>query len=357
MKVDSITVYQLDIPIIERYELSFGTVESFQTFLVIVRSGERVAIGETTPLCGYNWEDCKSVQQYLMDAVPGVVGQDAQEAVNTVMETRGDNYFAATSLCTALEFLDENLCQNIPETDVPLVGIVSGSDLDVILESIKKQRSWGYSCIKVKVGGDHAVEKDLLKIQTIYKNFPDLPLRVDANKGYTLDEALYFVNGIQGFNVEEFEQPFPVNSWDDMELLYGNRGEVNIMLDESIDTREELAEALSRRCCNYVKFKLMKHSSVKYMVELIKMAKEGGLSVIIGNGVASDIGCYHELLIQAGTGCVLAGEMNGFLKQKQSILTMPLEFKNGCVRVGGIRNMDLNQKIVSQYLVKKETFS
>ncbi|HID69563.1 MAG TPA: hypothetical protein EYP35_03680 [Desulfobacterales bacterium] len=357
MKIDSITVLHLDIPITEAYELSFGTVESFQTFLVLVRSGERLGIGETTPLYGYNWEDSQSVQQYLMESAPGLIGCDPGEAVKSIMESRGNNYFAATSLCTALEFLDVDLFQNISGTVVPLVGIVSGSDMESILRSIKKQKSQGFRCVKVKVGGSHDVEKDLLKIKSISSRFPELPLRIDANKGYSLEEALYFVDGIQEYNVEEFEQPFPVDAWDDMEVLYGNRGRINMMLDESIDTREELAEAINRGCCNYVKFKLMKHSSVKYMLDLIEIAKAAKLKIIIGNGVASDIGCYHEMLIQAGTGSVLAGEMNGFLKQKQSILAVPLEFRNGCVRIKGAGGTQVNRSVVDQYLVKKETFS
>jgi len=357
VKIDSITVLQLDIPIKEAYELSFGTVESFQTFLVLVRSGERLGIGETTPLYGYNWEDSQSVQQYLMQTAPGLIGSDTEEALSSLMENRGNNYFAATSLCTAVEFLDVNLFRNISDTVVPLVGIVSGSDTESILKSIKKQIRQGFRCVKVKVGGSSDVEKDLLKIRQISTRFPELPLRIDANKGYSLEEARYFVDGIQEYSVEEFEQPFPVDAWDDMEVLYENRGRINIMLDESIDTREELAEAISRKCCNYVKFKLMKHSSVKYMLELIEMAGAAQLKIIIGNGVAGDIGCYHELLIQAECGAVLAGEMNGFLKQNQSILELPLEFRDGGVRIHGAGNIRVNRSVVDQYLVKKEIFS
>jgi len=356
VRIDSITVYKLEIPITERYQLSFGSIESFQTFLVLIESGQRTGIGETTPLHGYNWEDHQSVHQFLMDSVPQLIGLHVSEARNTVTKNRGNNYFAATSLCSAMELLENDLFEDVPVTDVPLVGIVSGSDIESILKSIKKQQSQGYTCVKVKVGGENGVERDVSKIKSIYNFFPNLPLRVDANKGYTYDEALYFVKQIQECNIEEFEQPFPVGSWDEMERLSRHRGKIKLMLDESIDTKEELAEAISRRCCDFVKFKLMKHSSVYDMLDLIKMAREAGLEVIIGNGVAADIGCHHEALIQAKTGGVIAGEMNGFLKQKESILKQPLSFERGSVRVGGGVKTELNQKVVERYLVKKEVF-
>lgn len=357
MKIEKITLYNLEIPIVERYELSFGSIDSFQTSLVEIQSGNQRGIGETTPLEGYNWESNQSVWQFLMDFSPKIVGMDVLEARDFVMESRGNNYFAATAFCSALEFVKDDFFQNIPSVDIPLVGIVSGHDLEGILTSVSKQKEMGYSCVKVKVGGGNDVEKDVDKINVINKHFPEMPLRVDANKGYTHEEALYFVDQIQAFNIEEFEQPFPVDSWDEMEDLSKRKGKISLMLDETIDTLDELHEAIRRKCCDFVKFKLMKHSSIDYMFKLIETAKSAGLKVIIGNGVASDIGCYHEALIQAKMGCEFSGEMNGFLKQKNSILKYPLRFERGKLSVSGYFNVELNDEVIKRYLVKKETFT
>ena len=60
----------------------------------------------------------------------------------------------------------------------------------------------------------------------------------------------------------------------------------------------------------------------------IETAKKYGLKVILGNGAAGEISCYHEALVSSKM-ITRAGEMNGFLKQKESILTEGLKTQGG----------------------------
>ncbi len=78
----------------------------------------------------------------------------------------------------------------------------------------------------------------------------------------------------------------------------------------------------------YVKFKLMKAGSISRLKKLIDHAHALGFEVVVGNGVAGDIGCLHELWGASGR-VHLARETNGFLKSVESLLAEPLRVVHG----------------------------
>ena len=63
-----------------------------------------------------------------------------------------------------------------------------------------------------------------------------------------------------------------------------------LMLDESIGGEEDLRRASGIPNVRYVKFKLMKSGSIARLRRLMARAAALGLGVVVGNGVAADIG-------------------------------------------------------------------
>jgi len=111
------------------------------------------------------------------------------------------------------------------------------------------------------------------------------------------------------------------------------RDKVPLMLDESINTMRDLDRAIGNECCDYVKFKLMKHGSFRRINQLIERALSANLQVIIGNGVQTEWACMQEAQLLARIDMPKAGENNGFLKQKISLLKNPIFFCNGMMTV------------------------
>jgi L-alanine-DL-glutamate epimerase-like enolase superfamily enzyme len=105
---------------------------------------------------------------------------------------------------------------------------------------------------------------------------------------------------------------------------------VPLMLDEAITGEEDLDRTIETGCAKAVKFKLMKAGSLTHLEKLIEKALDAGLKVILGNGVATDIGCAHEAQAAARTGLTNhAGEMNGFLKTTEHLLQPVLQAEKG----------------------------
>lgn len=346
--IENIRIYQLSLPLKEPYHLSFRELLHFDTFIAVVYRDGRSGAGETTPLPGYSSEDAEQVWAFANEVGPRLLGRDVEEAREVLNPYIQKMPFAVTPFLTALETLEEQ--NGMALQDVELVGILSTSDHEQILRQFPEIISKGFSTVKVKVGKD--VDADIAKVNLIQSLRPEgVRIRIDANQGYDYDRAVKFVKGVNPDGIELLEQPFPKNVWDDMKRL-SRISPIPLMLDESINTEDDLMRTIELKCASYVKFKLMKAGSLSNLARLIKAARESGLKVILGNGVAGEIGCYHEAVAAASVGLTNAGEMNGFLKLKESVLVQPIIFDSGKIKGGTVFLPQLDYGQLKKYLVK-----
>ena len=82
------------------------------------------------------------------------------------------------------------------------------------------------------------------------------------------------------------------------------------------------------------------------------MAGKLGLRTVIGNGVASDLGCWMEACV-ARFVMNNDGEMNGFLKPVVRIFEDPLPYENGNIILSPEFKPIINRKTLDEYSIWK----
>ena len=356
-------IHRLCQPLKEPYHLAFGTFDAFDTFLVGIRTEDgQSAWGEATACTGYVPETGNDIWSFLCTHAPELIGSTPAEQVARLLPFTAHQPFAVAPLLGALE----RLCaepENGPgpgvgeEAVVPLVGILSGNEEASLEHSFWTQIERGHTTVKLKVGFD--LEGDLRRaafVQELARQAPGVKIRVDANQGYSLDDARRFVRGLSPEVVELFEQPFDVGDWESQRALAPS-SPVPLMLDESILGTRDIERAARLGCADYVKFKLMKAGSARRLSELIALARRLGLKVILGNGVAGEIGCYHEAVASLEAGLETAGEMNGFLKVRRSVLTEPIKTKAGGVVVAAALDPAPSPERLSEIAVERREWT
>lgn len=328
--IDEIHVYHVRMPLLRPYHLSFKKLQEFDIILVEVRSGADVQYGESVPLYGYSDESFDDVWARLIDWKKRFEGASFDRLFAELSEWRQAYPFSTTPLWTPLEML-QNPIQFEQEREYPLLGTLHAAEKKQIEAEINQLLKQGYKTIKVKVGMQDAAA-DVEKIRFIQEIVGrQAMLRIDANQGYRLEEAEQLVTRIDPENVELFEQPFDQADWESM-LRLSAVSQIPLMLDESIHTEEDVERAADSRCAQFVKFKLMKAGSLANLRRLIGKAHQLGLKVILGNGVAGEIGNLHEILV-AHSLLQNAGEMNGFLKQQTRLFRETWPLVDGKVRI------------------------
>lgn len=138
-----------------------------------------------------------------------------------------------------------------------------------------------FPILKIKVGFKNDIEmlKELRKITKA-------TFRIDANTGWTLDEAIRKINIMEGLGVELVEQPFPVGNIEDLKKLK-NSVKIPIFADEDVrDSRDipRLSDAVDG-----INIKLMKCGGIREALRMIHTARALDLKTMIGCNIESSV--------------------------------------------------------------------
>lgn len=330
MQIKSITLFRVKLPLIEPYRLSYGDISCLHSLWTrISLDNGHVGWGESTPLFGYTSANIDSV----IDSSVQIAHQWIQCPVDAIISKplAHRDGFLFTALWTALEDALGRFEHKIGE--VPIVGIVQEENNESLVDALQRARGKGYRTFKVKVGYANDIATEKTRIETLQKELgPNETLRIDANQSLLRRDGLLLAESCLPEKVQLFEQPYPVQAWEDTEYL-AKHSPVPIMLDESITNLGSLDKAADHGA-RYVKLKWMKQGGQYYLENMVRHAKKLGLGIIMGNGVATWLNNYYEAVfwLHYLMKDKLAGEMNGFLKVCKEQRLM--KYKEGSIHIG-----------------------
>lgn len=321
MIIERIKLYYKKIPLKQPYVLSFASVTSLDCILIEITTDQNTdGVAELVPLPGYSPETRGSILSDLKGVCPELVGIALNSIEDRVASLLVSSPFSGSGIITAGEFAGNSI--EIPERiEIPLIAPISASrDLHELTKKAESIYEKGYRTLKLKVGWD--IEMDSRCCRVLLDQLPDdASLRIDANQGYNLEEAIQFFSALEHPRndiVECLEQPLGIDAWDDFERLVRHPAKnVPLMLDESIVAESDVVRAGSVGA-DLVKLKLFKQKGIKGLISLAEKANESGMKVILGNGVSSEIGNLAEAIAYETSGTFHgAFEGNGFEKTTQ----------------------------------------
>ncbi|TDA67923.1 MAG: dipeptide epimerase [Chloroflexi bacterium] len=138
--------------------------------------------------------------------------------------------------------------------------------------------------IKVKLGSDD----DESRLKAIRAARPDARLRVDANAGWSLQEAIYQVQALESYDLEMIEQPLPKDQIEAMGEVQTHT-HLPLVADESVQTLQDV-ERLAAAGVRGINLKLMKVGGLTPGLRILKRARELGLQVMLGCMVETSLG-------------------------------------------------------------------
>ena len=141
-----------------------------------------------------------------------------------------------------------------------------------------------YPIIKLKLGSDD----DESRVRAVREARPDAKLRVDANAGWTFDDALAHLRWLEKYDLELIEQPLPREQHRQMgELQQHTR--IPIVADESVQTMDDV-EQLAAAGVRGINLKLMKVGGLTNALAILKRSRELGMQVMLGCMIETSLG-------------------------------------------------------------------
>lgn len=303
MKIDSLTVTPMRLPLAKALNLRGGSASGFTNVIVkVVTSDGVVGYGESSPRPKLNGESTASVREIVENVLaPMLIGKELRglAAITAAMSPVVGNASAKSAVeGAALDALARSLgvsCHVLLGgfTDrIRCSGLLPlGEPVEVTEKAIEMSETHGISDFKIKIGAD--LDRDIRTAELIRAQYPDAVLYADANGGYTPAEAAAFLRVAQDQRFTMVEEPIAMPG-NDVRRRLTESTFVRIIGDESCTTEAQAMAALSAGACSGVSIKVARTGMVG-SAGLRQHASTLGASVHIGYELVSSVGAAASL--------------------------------------------------------------
>lgn len=179
------------------------------------------------------------------------------------------------------------------ERQIEINGLIWMGNYDEMLERIEAKLNGGFRCIKLKIGAiDWKKEVDLIAYIRARYSPEKIEIRVDANGGFTMDNAIPRLKRLADLGVHSIEQPIKQGNPSLMHFLC-EVSPLPIALDEELIgkyTKEEKRETLDAIQPAYVVLKPSLIGGFSGASEWIELAEERNIGWWVTSSLESNIG-------------------------------------------------------------------
>jgi o-succinylbenzoate synthase len=177
--------------------------------------------------------------------------------------------------------------------NIPINGLIWMGDKEFMQQQIKDKLVQGFSTIKMKIGAiDFDTEINLLKSIRNQFSAEEITLRVDANGGFTPNDALEKLKRLSELEIHSIEQPIKQGQWQEMADLC-EKTPLPIALDEEligVFTSEEKEKCIETIKPQYIILKPSLVGGFKGSKEWISIAKNNKADNWITSALESNVG-------------------------------------------------------------------
>lgn len=317
MKIESIALYHISMPLVSPFETSFGRETNRQCVIVEIHSEGLVGWGEcvATRDPGYNYETTGTAMHILRDFIaPLLLGQDVKDALDfqyRVSGIRGHHLAKAGVEMAIWDLLGKREGKSLREMlggvrDKVEVGVSIGiqESAQSLVRSAAEYVRQGYARVKIKIKPG----RDVGDASAVRKEFPNLRLQVDANSAYSMDDAPR-LKPLDELNLLLIEQPlFEDDIWDHHK--FQEQFETPVCLDESIVSPRHARYAIEMKACKIINIKAGRLGGLSQAVMVHDLCEQAGMPVWCGGMLETGIGRASNLALASLPNFVLPGDIS-----------------------------------------------
>lgn len=192
------------------------------------------------------------------------------------------------------------------EIGIPINGLVWMGTYDEMLRRMEEKLSLGFRCIKIKIGAID-FEREVALLRHLRERFPSdqVQLRVDANGGFTPDEAPEKLRILASLHIHSIEQPIRQHQWSQMAALCADTP-IPIALDEEligVNSVDEKCRLLDTIQPQYIILKPTLHGGLRGCEEWISLAQQRNIGYWVTSALESNVGLNAIAQWAAEIGC------------------------------------------------------
>ena len=355
MHIDGIELRVVNMPLVSPFVTSFGTQDTRTALLVRVAAdgvegwGECVALADPVYSSEYVAGAIDVIERFL---APALLAEEdvVAETVAPILEHFVGHRIAKASLEMAV--LDAQLrirgqsfagYLGVTRELVPSgVSVGIQPSIDMLVDAVGGYLDEGYQRIKIKIRPGWDVEP----VRALREAHGRIPLQVDANSAYTLDDVAVF-QALDDFELLLIEQPLYE---DDIRLhsVLARMISTPICLDESIVSVRAAADSIALDAAGILNIKPGRVGGYLEAVRIHDLAFSASIPVWCGGMLETGIGRGANAALAALPGFTLPGDISASNRFYREDITEPFVLEDGFIRVPtepGIARLPISERL------------
>jgi len=313
--IERVVLTHLQIPFKEPFRISAGEVAIKDAILVVLETQSAIGLGESSPMAagfGYSPDTPEGCWRDLTTSLaPSLLGQSfsTTEDITTLASTWQGSRFAVAGIETALwDLLGQAHHATIadllgaPEARIA-AGVESGLAVGIyptivkLISTVESHLEAGYRRVKLKIQPGADIEL----VRAVRQHFGDVPLVVDANGSYTIDDLDTF-RELDRYDLLMIEQPMAAMDLDGSAALQ-RAIETPICLDETAEDPERALAAIERGACRIINLKLQRVGGFGPARAIHDLCWQHGIDCWVGSMPELGIGQAHGIHLATLPNC------------------------------------------------------
>jgi len=291
LKITGVEIFLYDIPLISPFRIAIGEMTAANDVLVRILTDQGVTgVGEACPfppITGETQATNVAASKAIRDMI---IGKDPL-AVDDLIRLVGPIVHSNPSAVAAFDMALFDILGKV--AGLPLFRLLGGTknvfetDITTGLDTLENMRNEakghadrGYKTLKVKVGLDP--DEDYAHIEAIRQAVgPKVNIRIDANQGWTVPQAIYGLKKMAPLAIQFCEQPVVASDTAGLRAIR-EQSPIAIMADEALFGPSDAIKLIRAEACDTFNIKLMKAGGMLNSIRIAHIADAANIRCMVG---------------------------------------------------------------------------
>ena len=291
LKITDVEIYLFDLPLTSPFRIAIGEMTAANDLLVRVRTDQGViGLGEACPFPPITGETQATNAAAAMAIRDMIIGKDPL-AIDDLVRLIGPIVHSNPSAVAAFDMAFFDILGKV--AGLPLFRLLGGTksvfetDITTSLDTLEKMTAEakgyadkGYKTLKVKVGLDP--DEDFARLEAIRSAVgPKVAIRIDANQGWTVPQAIYGLRKMAPLNIQFCEQPVLASDTAGLSAVRA-QSPISIMADEALFGPADAVKLIRAGACDSFNIKVMKAGGLLNSIRIAHIADAANMRCMVG---------------------------------------------------------------------------
>jgi L-alanine-DL-glutamate epimerase-like enolase superfamily enzyme len=320
LKITEVEIFLFDIPITSPFRIAIGTMTAANDLLIRIRTDQGiVGLGEACPFPPITGETQATNAAAAVSIRDMIVGKDPL-AIDALLREIGPIIHANPSAVAAFDMALFDILGKV--AGLPLFRLLGGTknvfetDITTSLDTLEKMTAEakgyadkGYKTLKVKVGLDP--DEDYSHISAIRAAVgPQVAIRIDANQGWTVPQAIYALRKMAPLAIEFCEQPVLASDTTGLRAVR-LQSPIAIMADEALFGPADAIKLIRAEACDTFNIKVMKAGGLLNSIRIAHIADAANIRCMVGCMFESKLALTAAAHVVASQANIVYADLDG----------------------------------------------